>query len=379
MSAPATAWSEKRQALSREGLGGSDAAAVLGLDKYRSGLAVWMGCTGRAEDEPQSEAAEWGTRLESEVLRRYAEDLAYPEVLIGRNREGDLAWYSAHEDGHVNVDPLTVGEYDRFAPLFDTLRHPGLPHLFAHIDGLVIDCVSLEVLRLVDAKTAGYWAAKREWGDEDTDETPERYIVQAHDYAGILALNGYPVPTCDVPALFGGQSYRCYSVPISTTLCRRIHERLDEWWREYVVTDTPPSASGLDNRLLGSLYAQDTGESLFAPEGLADWARALGEYRDAEKEVAGNRAECEARIKEALGEASEIVGEGWRCTWKRAKDGETVDWETAFRDVRAALSLMGDHALMDLFDDALKDHTDTKPGSRRLLTYGIAKTAREDG
>lgn len=375
----ALTFSEKRHELARTGLGGSDAAAVLGLDKYRTALDVWMNCTGRSEREDQSEPAEWGQRLEAEVLRKYAEGLPYPEVLIGRDHDGKLASYQIGTDGKIEIVRLNGGGEkvsDTARTLMDTLRHPDRPHLMAHPDALVFDCETGDLLRLVEAKTAGHWAAK-DWGEEGTDEAPPPYIVQAHHYAGVLAANGYPVPQCDVPVLLAGQKYREYPIRISVTLSRNVCDRLDRWWNTYVVADQVPPVEARDNRTLGMVYPEDTGESVFAPDGMQDWARALGEYRDAEKEAKEERARCEAEIKAALGEASEMVGEGWRVTWKKASDSVTVDHEAALDALRTSLEVRGLTDVIALLDECIEDMTTTKPGSRRLLTYGAAKSAKE--
>lgn len=370
---PGEQFSAKRHKLSRTGLGGSDAAAVLGLNKYRTPLDVWMACTGRLEAEPQSEPAEWGTRLEPVVLQKYAEGLSYPEVLIGRDAGGRVAQFG---DGG---GPLDVGDpvFRAIRFLFGTLRHPDLPHLLMHLDALVVNCETCEVLRLVESKTAGYWPAK-DWGEPGTDEAPEPYIIQAHDYAGILALNGHPVPVCDVPVLIAGQRYAVYPIDISVTLYRRVHERLDEWWNAYVVADQMPPVSGADNARLSDLYPEDDGELVPAPEELADWARALGEYRDMAKEAADGRTECEAHIKAEVGENAGLEAPEWKVTWKKAKDSEATDWQAAFADLRASIGLHQDKGLLTAADEAVAAHTETKPGSRRLLTYGIAKTAKGD-
>jgi len=383
-------FSERRHDLSRTGLGGSDAAAVLGLSKYRTPLDVWMNCTGRAGPDEQSEAAEWGQRLESEVLRKYAEGLAADEILLGRDREGRLAQYAASETGKVAVSVLRDGDpvVEAFGHLFGTLRHPERPHLMAHIDALVVGSTDgfrahFEVRRLVDAKTAGHWASK-DWGEEGTDETPEDYIVQAQHYAGILAALGYDVAQVDIPALFAGQQYRLFHVPVSITLYRRVHDRLDEWWRDYVETDSMPPVRAEDNRTLSVLYPEDSGESVFAPAELSQWAQALGEYRDLEKETKANKGRCEAEIKAAMGDASEIVGDGWRATWKKAKDSERTDWEAVVTDLRTRLELylseptIEPTGVLDMIAEATETYTETKPGSRRFLTYGYAKTTEVD-
>jgi putative phage-type endonuclease len=57
----------------RLGIGGSDAAAIMGVDEYKSELAVYAEkVSEKAPDEASSEVAEWGTLFEPIILKTYA-------------------------------------------------------------------------------------------------------------------------------------------------------------------------------------------------------------------------------------------------------------------------------------------------------------------
>jgi len=57
-----------------QGIGGSDIAAICELSKFATPLDVWKVKTGRAEPQPESPAMEWGHRLESAVLGKFADN-----------------------------------------------------------------------------------------------------------------------------------------------------------------------------------------------------------------------------------------------------------------------------------------------------------------
>uniref|UniRef100_UPI00193103D1 YqaJ viral recombinase family protein n=1 Tax=Caenibacillus caldisaponilyticus TaxID=1674942 RepID=UPI00193103D1 len=56
----------------RKGIGGSDAAAILGLNKWKSPIQVYMEKIGEIESDVSSEAAYWGHVLEDVVAREFS-------------------------------------------------------------------------------------------------------------------------------------------------------------------------------------------------------------------------------------------------------------------------------------------------------------------
>lgn len=98
---------EEWLALRRKSVGGSDAAAVLGLDAYRTPYALWCEKTGKTtpEDISDREAVRMGHDLEDYVARRWMEQ-------TGRKvrRDNHMLYNSDYPFAHANIDRTVVGE-----------------------------------------------------------------------------------------------------------------------------------------------------------------------------------------------------------------------------------------------------------------------------
>lgn len=90
-------------AIRRRGIGGSDAAAIVGLDRYRSPFAVYADKLGLTPEREDNEAMRQGRDLEDYVAQRFTE---------------------------------TTGKKVRRCN--DTLQHPKYPRLLANIDRLIV-------------------------------------------------------------------------------------------------------------------------------------------------------------------------------------------------------------------------------------------------
>lgn len=90
----------------RLGLGGSDVAAALGLDEWRSPYEVYLEKTSPgAPVDDAGEPAQWGTRLEPVVAQWAADELgaglhAWPSIL----QQGEHAWMRASLDRLLELD-----------------------------------------------------------------------------------------------------------------------------------------------------------------------------------------------------------------------------------------------------------------------------------
>lgn len=98
------AWRRKVQTI-----GGSDAAAVLGLSPYKSPYALWAEKTGAVEPEDisEKEAVRLGNDLEDYVARRWSEK-------TGKRvrRERAILSNPEYPFAHANIDRAVVGEPD---------------------------------------------------------------------------------------------------------------------------------------------------------------------------------------------------------------------------------------------------------------------------
>lgn len=94
----------------RKGIGGSDAAAIIGLNPYKSAYAVYMDKIGLAPEQEDNERMRQGRDLEEYVARRFrehCEEIGTPKKTKNCNyilQHPKYPWMLA------NVDRLIVGE-----------------------------------------------------------------------------------------------------------------------------------------------------------------------------------------------------------------------------------------------------------------------------
>lgn len=100
---PREVWLEHR----RKSIGGSDAAALLGLNPYCSVYSLWAEKTGQVipEDISDKESVRLGNDLEEYVAKRFAE-------ATGKKvrKDNHIIYNSEYPFAHANVDRVVVGE-----------------------------------------------------------------------------------------------------------------------------------------------------------------------------------------------------------------------------------------------------------------------------
>lgn len=165
-------------------LGASEAAGVLGLDKYNAPIAIWRRHRGMpVRDDGPQEAAYWGTVLEPVIRGKYAHDRQV-RVWVPTGSYTMDGWLRCTPDGLVQelVDAPRVGtvEYtpggDGCAPVVASLMTSG------HLGGLQV-------------KTCSAWLE-----DDWRDGPPAKYEVQCRVEMAVAEL-----PWVDIVCLCGGQ------------------------------------------------------------------------------------------------------------------------------------------------------------------------------
>lgn len=214
---------DKQREQRRKHIGASDAAAILGLDEFRTAGSVWYEKIVGVEDKT-SPAAEVGNRLEPFLLDWCADELG------------------------VHVEPDVR---------FET--RDGL--IAANLDGWIDEDGRREV---VEAKSTGLAG---NWGREGTDEVPYRVLVQC-----MVQMLCARATVAWVPVLIGsfGLRLQLHRVPFDASLAEEIAERLHEWWWRYVETQTaPPDAPSLD--IAKRLRRQPNAECGVGDELIEEW------------------------------------------------------------------------------------------------------------
>ena len=237
----------------RRYLGASDSPAIIGVDPYRSPVDVYLSKV-NALDDVASPKAEAGSRLEPVLLDYAAEYLGRPILDRG------------------------------------TMHVKGL--LACNLDGRFSET------ELVECKTTGLVDG---WGDDESDEIPDKVLVQVHHQ---FYVTGAAV--CWVPVILArfGLSFRMFRVQRNEQLCEIVASKGVEFMEQHVARRKPPT--GIPSLEILKRIRREPGKWVDVPDELvAAWSEA----REAEKAADKGREEAQAALLAALGDA-----EGGRCS-----------------------------------------------------------------
>lgn len=253
--------------LRRGGIGGSDAAAILGLSGYGSPYSVAVEKLAGIRVEPSEEQAEWldlGKRMEP-LLRD-----------LFRERTG-----------------MQVFGGDSFVP------HPRYPFIFANVDGLLMNtsghntpddwspAVPRELAELgpgiFEGKTAGGFDAAP-WGNSREPKLPTSYWVQAQHYMAVLdrRWTGFGV-------LLNGNRYETRFIVRDDAWLTNVWEPgLVKFWTDLQAGIIPdPYDPDIDDPVLKARYPKgDDGKLSLTEEQTRTvyaWARAHEEFAAAKR------------------------------------------------------------------------------------------------
>lgn len=303
-------WLKVRQT----GIGGSDAAAAVGLNPYQSQLELWMIKTGREDQLPKVDPEDdsspmyWGNVLEPIVASHYAKRTGRKVRRVNavlQHPDKDKAWMLA------NLDYSVVGSSD---------------------------------VQILECKTAGEFGA-RLW----RDGVPEYVQCQVQHQ---LAVTGKAA--AEVCVLLCGQEIQIHRIERDDALIERLIELERRFW-EYVETDTPPPADGSESagEALRYLYPQDNGEVVDFTDDphLSDVFDQLVTARGELKALALHEERLKQTLQQAMGEATRASFLRGSISWKRSKDSSALDTRALLQDL----------------PELMREYSVTRPGSRRFL------------
>ncbi|MEA4920645.1 MAG: YqaJ viral recombinase family protein [Clostridiaceae bacterium] len=276
-------------ALRRHTIGGSDAAAIIGLNAWASPYSVWADKTGRLPDKPDNEAMRQGRDLEDYVARRWMEESGKKVNRVNRMLYNDLYPYA-----HADIDRAVLGEY------------AGL-----------------------ECKTTSSLDVKQFKGGE----FPEKYYAQCVHY---LAVTGWDRWYLAVLVLGRG---------FYTFVLERDQDEIDAlmaaeggFW-QHVKEDTPPSPDGTEatGDALQTIYSEsrNEGRDLFGRESLLDEYMMI---KRQSKALELRISEIENLIKEDMQEAERGTCGAYTVSWKsqQRQNFQSKEFAKAFPDVNLA-------------------------------------------
>ena len=251
----------------RHSLGGSDAAAVMGLNPYKSPFALWAEKTGMVPepDIGEKESVRLGNYLEPYVAQRFSE-------ITGKKvrRENAILKNPDYPWAHANVDRMVIGE------------KAGL------------ECKTTSELNLRRFKNGEY---------------PANYYCQCVHY---LAVTGYE--KWYLAVLIGNRELRIFEIQRDEDEIRALMESEKRFW-DLVERRVPPEADGspATSEALDTLYPGGGGEMDLTPV-----SRDIRDYLAIKTQIKALEEQMDARenaIKAYMADATRGTSGGMTVTW----------------------------------------------------------------
>ena len=230
-------------------IGGSDAAAVVGLNSFSSPYTVWADKLGKLPPKEDNEAMRLGRDLEDYVAKRFTEQTGKKV-----RRKNFILWNSDYPFAHANVDRLIVGE------------NAGL------------ECKTTSVLNLKNFKNG---------------EFPENYYVQCMHY---MAVTGYK--KWYLAVLILGKEFKVFEIERDEEEIKALMQAERDFWA-CVEKGEPPMIDGSEatTNTIKTVLAEsndDTPVNLFAYDSTLEQYIALSKQI---KELENLRDEMANKVK----------------------------------------------------------------------------------
>ncbi len=265
-------------------LGGSEAAAMLGLSPWESPYSLWHRKAGLIGPVEQSDAMKWGHRFEDDVVEEFEEQ--HPELLVvqaGTYRNTDRPWQVA------NPDRLIVGRSG--------------------------------IWRGLEIKTA---LRSDDWGPAGSDEVPIYYRAQAMHYMDTLGLEEFILAVL----FLSSWTYREYRIAYDARDAQVMREA-GIAFMDSLVLGVPPDLDDHEEtyRTVKARTEGRTGEQVEIPASLATaYNAANAQYSEA---TSAKRA-ASARVLAAIGSGKYATCNGLTVAMRTVKaDGTTHSLQPA--------------------------------------------------
>lgn len=258
---------EEWKALRRHYIGGSDAAAVVGLNPYRSQYSLWAEKTGRVPGFDGNLTTEVGSYLEEFVAKKFAEETGKK---VRRANQSFL-----------NAD---------------------FPFAIANIDREIIgEDAGLEI------KTNDSLNLHRFRGGE----YPANYYVQSMHYMAVTGKERWYLAV-----LIGNKEFRWYTIERDEGEIQALMTAERMFW-ELVEKNIPPEPDGMKatSDTLKALYPE-SGDRVVDLYGYTDDIKRYLELNAKVKELEEMRDEAANRVKAFMGDAWGGECENFKVTWK---------------------------------------------------------------
>lgn len=271
---PHEEWLELR----RQGIGGSDAGAILGANPYRSSLAVYNDKLGIAPPVKENEKMRFGSLMEPQVAAFFTEK--------------------------------TGKKARRFNFMLQSVEHP---FMLANVDYVIPGEKAILECKVM------YEMTRYKLQD---GEYPAHYKTQCLHYMAVLGCDKAYLAIYKL-----GEGLYIFEIERDEKEMQELIRKETYFWKENIWKKQPPKPDGSPSysQSLQELYPETKEEQIVPLFGMERW---FGMREDAARliqEGERQKAEAEQQIKLRMGEASKGQANGYMAQWKASASKSTLD------------------------------------------------------
>lgn len=288
---------EQQRTARRKYIGSSEVYPII----MGQGYEVWADKTGKLEPQKETDFMIRGQLLEPAIIN-----------------------FAAMTLGTIITEPTALEFFVKEIQLVD------------HPDGIVDNTGNP-----VETKSQGAFA-KEVWGDEHTDQVPDRAIIQAHCH--MIAMKK---EICYVPAYLAFREFQMFVVTYSKTIEQVIADACGHFWDEHVMKDDPPEGETPPLEVLKRIRREPETVVDIPDMLVGSWIGATEVRKEAQKK----EANAKAALLTELGTAEAgRTPDGRLVTFYEQKTGGllTKELRQAHPDIAAQFANPGRHRVLRL-------------------------------
>lgn len=252
----------------KQGIGGSDAGAVCGLNPYRTAIQVYYDKTSDSVEDVDNEAMRQGRELEEYVARRFC------EASGKKVRRANAMFYDEKNPFMLaDVDRMIVGE------------NAGL-----------------------ECKTASPYSEEK-WRD---DKIPLSYQLQCYHYMSVCNADAWYIAV-----LIYGRDFKYYRIERDDEVIENLIRIEKEFWNEYVLKQVIPDPDGSKTADVAIAERFKESKSITIPLiGFDERLERRQEILSLLEKIETEKRQIDQELKLYLGDAEIAENEHYRVSWK---------------------------------------------------------------
>ena len=252
----------------KQGIGGSDAGAICGLNPYVSPMSIFYEKTSSEIEDYDNESMRQGRDLEDYVAQRFMEE-------TGLKVRRSHAMYQSEE----------------------------YPFMLANVDRLI----SGENMGL-ECKTASAYNSDKWIGDS----VPAHYELQCHHYMMVTGANAWYLAVVIL-----GKEFKYKKIERDEELIQNLTVIEKDFWENHVLTDTipDPDGSAVSDEVISRYFPSALKKIIPLPYDLNEQLKRREEIILLSKKLTQEQNQIEQQIKLYMGEYEMAFNEHYRVSW----------------------------------------------------------------